>query len=129
MQNAAGETCGGSLLNAFATSCDTVFAPVGAEVGAKRLVSMAKRFGFDEPTGIPSAIESTIPSAGTIGDSVAVGLLGDRPGPGSGQHLGAGRHRRNDRRWGQATAPEDRAKEKPRYVRVTTAKVAERCSR
>ena len=73
MQNAAGETCGGSLLDAFASSCDTVFAPVGAQVGAKRLVQMAKRFGFDEPTGIPTAIESTIPSASTIGDSLAVG--------------------------------------------------------
>jgi len=29
MQNASGEACGGSLLNAFAVSCNSVFAPLG----------------------------------------------------------------------------------------------------
>jgi len=73
MQNAAGERCGGTLINAFAVSCDTTFAPLGAELGARRLVAMARRFGFDEPTGIPGAVRSTIPSAATIGDPLAVG--------------------------------------------------------
>jgi penicillin-binding protein A len=73
MQNAAGEECGGTLLNAFAVSCDTTFAPLGVEIGAKRLVGMAQRFGFDQSTGIAGALESTIPSVATIGDGVAVG--------------------------------------------------------
>ena len=74
MQNAAGEVCGGTLLDAFATSCDTVFGPLGIQVGAQRLVSAAQRFGFDEPTGIATALESEIPSAAQIGDDTAIGM-------------------------------------------------------
>ncbi|HET9074994.1 MAG TPA: penicillin-binding transpeptidase domain-containing protein, partial [Solirubrobacteraceae bacterium] len=73
MQNAGGEVCGGALITAFAVSCDTTFAPLGIEIGARRLVSAAERFGFNQPTQIPSALESTIPSAATIGDATAVG--------------------------------------------------------
>lgn len=73
LQNAANESCGGTLINAFAVSCDTVFAPLGLQLGAQRLVSTAERFGFDHPAGISGALESTIPSAATIGDGVAVG--------------------------------------------------------
>jgi peptidoglycan glycosyltransferase len=73
MQNAGGETCGGTLANAFATSCDTTFAPLGAQLGGPKLVAMAKRFGFDRPTGIAGALESTIPQADQIGSPVAVG--------------------------------------------------------
>jgi peptidoglycan glycosyltransferase len=73
MQNAGGETCGGSLTNAFATSCDTTFAPLGVQLGASRLVAMAERFGFDRPTRIATALESTIPQPQQIGGPVAVG--------------------------------------------------------
>ena len=125
MQNAAGETCGGSLLNAFATSCDTVFAPVGAEVGARRLVNMAKRFGFDEPTGIPSAIESTIPSARTIGDSLAVGSSAIGQGRVQASTLELADIAATIADGGKRPLPRIRAGEKPRYVRVTTAKIAD----
>ncbi len=73
LHNASGEACGGTLLNAFAVSCNSVFAPLGAKLGARRLVATAQRYGFDQPTGIPGAIESQIPSASTIGDDLAVG--------------------------------------------------------
>jgi peptidoglycan glycosyltransferase len=73
LQNAAGEVCGGTLTNAFAQSCDTTYAPLGAQLGASRLVAEAERFGFDRPTGIASALESTIPSAAQMGSPVAVG--------------------------------------------------------
>lgn len=73
MQNANGEACGGTLLNAFAVSCNSVFAPLGAQLGAARLVSIAERFGFNQPSSIPGAGEPTIPSAGSIGDDLAVG--------------------------------------------------------
>jgi cell division protein FtsI/penicillin-binding protein 2 len=73
LSNAGGEACGGTLLNAFAVSCNAVFAPLGARVGAARLVATAERFGFNQPTSIPGAAESQIPSASTIGDSLAVG--------------------------------------------------------
>lgn len=73
LHNAGGEACGGTLLNAFAVSCNAVFAPLGAKLGSARLVATAERFGFDRPTSIPGAAESQIPSASRIGDSLAVG--------------------------------------------------------
>jgi penicillin-binding protein A len=73
LHNAGGEACGGTLLNAFAVSCNSVFAPLGARLGAQRLVQTAERFGFNQPPGIPGAAEPTIPSARTIGDDLAVG--------------------------------------------------------
>lgn len=73
LHNANGEACGGTLLNAFAVSCNSVFAPLGVRVGARRLVAMAQRFGFDHPVGIPGAAEPTIPQANQIGSSLDVG--------------------------------------------------------
>jgi cell division protein FtsI/penicillin-binding protein 2 len=73
LHNANGEACGGTLLNAFAVSCNSVFAPLGVRVGARRLVAMAQRFGFDHPVGIPGAAEPTIPQANKIGSSLDVG--------------------------------------------------------
>jgi peptidoglycan glycosyltransferase len=41
IQNANGESCGGSLESSFAHSCNSVFAPLGAKLGASRLVAAA----------------------------------------------------------------------------------------
>jgi cell division protein FtsI/penicillin-binding protein 2 len=46
LRNAGGEACGGSLTEAFTVSCNSVFAPLGAKLGARRLVQMARAFGF-----------------------------------------------------------------------------------
>ena len=73
ISNAGGELCGGTFVQAFANSCNSVFAPLGAKLGAARLVNVAERFGFNQPTSIPGAQESLIPSAATIGDALAVG--------------------------------------------------------
>ena len=73
ISNAGGELCGGTFVQAFANSCNSVFAPLGAKLGAARLVNVAERFGFNQPTSIPGAAESVIPSASTIGDALAVG--------------------------------------------------------
>jgi len=73
LQNAHGEACGGSLLDSFAHSCNSVFAPLGAEMGAARLVATAERFGFNEEPGLMGAARSTIPAAREIGDDLAVG--------------------------------------------------------
>ena len=73
LQNASGESCGGTLLNAFAVSCNSVFAPLGARLGARRLVAIAERFGFNQPSSILGAAEPTIPAASAIGDDLAVG--------------------------------------------------------
>ncbi|HVL95676.1 MAG TPA: penicillin-binding transpeptidase domain-containing protein [Solirubrobacteraceae bacterium] len=73
LENANGESCGGSLANSFAHSCNSVFAPMGARLGARRLVAAAERFGFNEPSDIPGAPPASIPPADEIGDDLAVG--------------------------------------------------------
>ena len=73
LENANGESCGGTLRETFAHSCNSVFAPLGARLGAGRLVKTAEQFGFNTDIGIPGAATSTIPPASEIGDSLAVG--------------------------------------------------------
>ena len=71
--NANGERCGGTLAEAFIESCNSVFAPLGAKVGAKRLVQSARAFGFGERPTIPAAKPSTISPANELRDALAVG--------------------------------------------------------
>jgi cell division protein FtsI/penicillin-binding protein 2 len=73
LENANGEFCGGSFANSFAQSCNSVFAPLGAKVGARRLVAAAERYGFNSPPKIPGAVESTIPKPDQVGGPLAVG--------------------------------------------------------
>jgi peptidoglycan glycosyltransferase len=71
--------CGGTFSQSFANSCNTVFAPLGAEVGGELLVETAEKFGFNAPpklydeatTAIVEPPASTIPT--DISDSVEVG--------------------------------------------------------
>jgi hypothetical protein len=72
LENANGESCGGSLRASFAHSCNSVFAPLGARLGGPRLVKTAEAFGFNADLGIPGAAKSTIPQASEIGDNLAV---------------------------------------------------------
>jgi hypothetical protein len=73
LSNAGGEECGGSLELAFAVSCNSVFAPLGAKLGSARLVAMAERYGFNHDPGIEGAAESTIPAASAIQGELAIG--------------------------------------------------------
>jgi penicillin-binding protein A len=73
LSNANGEECGGSLALAFAVSCNSVFSPLGVKLGASRLVAMAERYGFNQPPGIPGAVESTLPPASEIRGELDVG--------------------------------------------------------
>jgi peptidoglycan glycosyltransferase len=73
LRNAGGESCGGSLTQSFVDSCNSVFAPLGAKLGATRLVRMAEAFGFNERPRVPDAKASTIPAARELKDSLAVG--------------------------------------------------------
>jgi penicillin-binding protein A len=73
LENANGESCGGTLVVSFARSCNSVFAPLGVQLGARRLVSAAERYGFNQVPDIAGAAESTIPSAAEIGDDLALG--------------------------------------------------------
>ena len=83
LENANGESCGGSFVNSFAHSCNSVFAPLGVKVGAKGLVATAERFGFNPEPSLPGAAKSTIPEPEEIGGPLAVGSTRDRPGPGA----------------------------------------------
>ena len=60
LANASNESCGGSLANSFAHSCNSVFAPLGAKLGAKRLVRLAEAYGFNEKPRLPDEQPSTI---------------------------------------------------------------------
>jgi hypothetical protein len=71
--NANGERCGGRLTRAFVESCNSVFAPLGAKVGATRLVATARAFGFGEQPAIPAAKASTIAPVSKLSDDLAVG--------------------------------------------------------
>ncbi len=73
LSNASGESCGGSLTQSFAHSCNSVFAPLGARLGAKRLVAAAEAFGFNQRPDVPAAKASTIPKASELKDAIAVG--------------------------------------------------------
>jgi peptidoglycan glycosyltransferase len=124
MENAGGETCGGSLTNAFANSCDTTFAPLGAQLGAEKLVAMAKRFGFDSPTGLNGAIESTIPAANQIGSPVAVGASAIGQGLVQASTLEMADVAATIADSGRRPIPTMLAGARPRLMHVTSAKVA-----
>jgi cell division protein FtsI/penicillin-binding protein 2 len=79
ISNAHDELCGGTFVEAFAESCNTVFAPLGVEVGGDALVSTAEGYGFNSPpalyndaaTAAADPPESSIPE--TLDSDVAVG--------------------------------------------------------
>jgi cell division protein FtsI/penicillin-binding protein 2 len=73
LRNADGEACGGSLTEAFTVSCNSVFAPLGAKLGARRLVETARAFGFDQQPNIPAAMPSTISPPSQLRDDLAAG--------------------------------------------------------
>jgi penicillin-binding protein A len=124
MQNAGGEVCGGTLINAFATSCDTVFAPIGVQLGAARLVNEAKRFGFDQAPSIPGELESTIPSVKNIGSAVSVGSSAIGQGEVSASTLQMADVAAAIADHGRRPIPTYTAGAKPRFVTATTPKVA-----
>jgi peptidoglycan glycosyltransferase len=80
LNNASGEYCGGTFREAFAESCNAVFAPLGPAVGNDKLVETAERFGFNSPPALyaPRVVgevdpeESTIPTE--IGEEIDLGV-------------------------------------------------------
>jgi beta-lactamase class D len=74
LRNASGEACGGTLTEAFIESCNSVFAPLGARLGARTMTEYARRFGFGETTAkVPALKTSTIGTPAQLRDSLAVG--------------------------------------------------------
>jgi penicillin-binding protein A len=80
LNNANGEYCGGTFRQAFAESCNAVFAPLGPAVGNDKLVETAELYGFNSPPTLyaPEVVrevepeESTIPTE--IGEEIDLGV-------------------------------------------------------
>jgi cell division protein FtsI/penicillin-binding protein 2 len=80
LNNANGEFCGGTFREAFAESCNAVFAPLGPAVGNDKLVETAEAYGFNSPVTLyePQIVqevdpeESTIPTE--IGEEIDLGV-------------------------------------------------------
>jgi cell division protein FtsI/penicillin-binding protein 2 len=66
--NAHNEACGGTFVQAFAESCNSVFVPLGPKVGSDRLVGTAERYGFNAPPSLfdDRAIQALNPAQSTI---------------------------------------------------------------
>ncbi len=79
--NSHDSACGGTFKQTFADSCNTVFAPLGAELGAEKLIETAERFGFNSPPSLlanealatleppSSTIPESLPSSVEVGES------------------------------------------------------------
>jgi penicillin-binding protein A len=124
LQNANGEACGGTLIEAFAVSCNSVFAPLGARLGARRLVDVAERFGFNQPSSIHGAAESEIPSATTIGDSLAVGSSAIGQGRVQASALEMTDVAATIAMKGRRPIPTLLARQAPRFISVTSRRIA-----
>ena len=70
--NAHNEACGGSFAEAFAKSCNSVFAPLGPKLGSERLVEAAELYGFNSPPGLfhQAALRAVDPPQSTIPASI-----------------------------------------------------------
>ena len=78
ISNAQDAPCGGTFVESFANSCNTVFAPLGVEVGVEKLTEAAEAFGFESPPRLaaPQALDALSPppsSLGSIESDVALG--------------------------------------------------------
>ena len=123
LHNASGEDCGGTLLNAFAVSCNSVFAPLGARLGGKRLLAMAERFGFNQAPAIPGAAESSIPPA-SLGSDLEVGSSAIGQGEVLATPLEMSDVGATIAMGGRRPVPTLEAHQPPRFVRVTSGHVA-----
>jgi peptidoglycan glycosyltransferase len=124
LHNAGSEACGGTLINAFAVSCNSVFVPLGAQLGGPRLVAMALRFGFDEPPPFAGALESVIPPASQIGDALAVGSSAIGQGRVLASPLEMADVAATIADHGRRPIPTLDASQRPRFVPVISAHVA-----
>lgn len=124
IQNASGEYCGGSLVASFAHSCNSVFAPLGAKLGPEKLVDVAERFGFNAPVGIPGSAISTIPDAEQMGDDLNVGSTAIGQGMVQATALQMTLVAATIANDGRRPVPTLEFGARPRFVRVTTPKVA-----
>ena len=100
LQNANGESCGGSLRSSFAHSCNSRLRAAGREARRARSSSRPPRaFGFNQDPALAGAARSTIPAARRDRRRPRGRLVGDRPGQGA-RHAAA-----RWRSWRRRSAP------------------------
>ena len=124
LHNSDREYCGGTLINAFAVSCNSVYAPLGVKLGAQRLLATAERYGFNSPSPLAIAAESTIPQASSITypvelGSSAIGQYQDLASPLQMLRIAA-----TVALGGLEPVPTFRLVQRPRFPRVIPASVA-----
>jgi transpeptidase family protein/penicillin-binding protein len=73
LENANGEFCGGTFRETFALSCNSVFAPLGVELGSEALVEAAERFGWNAEPSVAGEVPSTLPPASEITTPLEIG--------------------------------------------------------
>jgi penicillin-binding protein A len=77
LRNFRREICGGTFLDSFAHSCNSVFGPVAVETGEDRLVGMSRRFGFNRrPTIAYPVPDSFVPRPALLENDVHLGVAG-----------------------------------------------------
>ena len=124
LSNANGESCGGTFVEAFAESCNSVFAPLGVKVGKQKLVEVAERYGFNESPGIPGAEVSQIPPPSGIGDDLDLGSTAIGQGKVVASPLEMVSIAATIGNHGLRARPHFVMGERPRVVRVTSPRIA-----
>jgi cell division protein FtsI/penicillin-binding protein 2 len=77
LRNFHHELCGGTLIDAFAHSCNSVFAPVAVETGPERFARMSKQFGFNRTPTIAYPLDvSVVPELSVLANDVHLGVAG-----------------------------------------------------
>lgn len=84
IKNAGDKLCGGDFIESFADSCNSVFAPLGEEIGEEPLVETAEQFGFNKVpaifdrtgTELVAPPTPTIPQPGEFESDLGVSSIG-----------------------------------------------------
>jgi cell division protein FtsI/penicillin-binding protein 2 len=125
LENANGESCGGSFAATFAHSCNSVFAPLGVRIGAEDLVDTAERYGFNADPALPGAAPSTLPQAEEIASPLELGATAIGQGRVLATPLELASMAQTVASGGVRRIPTVfRGGERPREVRVTSRRVA-----
>ncbi|MBK5109792.1 MAG: hypothetical protein JJE10_00325 [Thermoleophilia bacterium] len=84
IRNAYNEVCGGNLVESFAHSCNSVFAPLGMEIGEEAMTETAEKYGFNKVPAMfneagTAAVDPpipTIPQPGEYNNELGVSAIG-----------------------------------------------------
>ncbi|HEY4279850.1 MAG TPA: penicillin-binding transpeptidase domain-containing protein [Conexibacter sp.] len=114
-------------MQSFADSCNSVFGPIGARLGARALLDVAQRYGFNTPLGIPGAATSTIPPA-SLTDDLALGSSAIGQGEVQATALQMAIVAATIAEGGKRPVPTLQLGVTPRFVRVTSRRVAHEVS-